>query len=100
MRSCWAGSSGGVSSSTSNSEVGWGRCGPLGPEGSMSETRRGRPGTGWPRGLLGMMGLVVAGELHLARHDADFTTMWASDWERTGWAATRRAPGCDVLLFG
>ncbi len=53
-----------------------------------------------PRGLLGMLALVAAVELTIAGRRLDFTTVWADDWRRAAEAATRQAPGRDVLCFG
>ncbi len=57
---------------------------------------------GLPWGFLGMVGLVLAIEGNLARHDLDFTAPWHWDWRVIGKAATRpdRVKGRDVLLFG
>lgn len=53
-----------------------------------------------PTGLIGMLALVWAVEGHLDRHGPDFTTVWASAWNRSGKAARREAPKCEVLCFG
>jgi len=53
-----------------------------------------------PRGLLGMVALVVLVELAIGGRRMDFTTVWADDWRRAGEAATRQARGRDVLCFG
>ncbi|MEO6808705.1 MAG: hypothetical protein ABI353_06295 [Isosphaeraceae bacterium] len=53
-----------------------------------------------PFGLIGMLVLVAVLEGHLSRHDRDFTTVWASDWYRSGKAARREAAKCDILCFG
>jgi hypothetical protein len=50
--------------------------------------------------MLGMLALVVAAEAFVARHDDDFTTVWAHAWKRAGESARRDAPGCAVLGFG
>lgn len=53
-----------------------------------------------PAGLVGMIALVAAIELGLARSEDRFTTLWAAAWEHSGWAASRRAPRCEILAFG
>lgn len=53
-----------------------------------------------PLGLIGTLALVWAIEGYLDRHAYDFTTVWASDWYRSGKAARREASRCDVLCFG
>jgi hypothetical protein len=53
-----------------------------------------------PLGLLGMLALVAAIEWTIAARRLDFTTVWADDWRSTAIAATRKAPGRDVLCFG
>jgi hypothetical protein len=47
-----------------------------------------------------MLGLVMAVEGFIARHDLDFANSWALSWRQSGWAAQHRAPACDVLCFG
>ena len=54
----------------------------------------------WPRGLLGMIVLVITVELVVAGRHLDFTTVAADDWRRTGEAASAQALGRDVLCFG
>jgi hypothetical protein len=53
-----------------------------------------------PRALLGMLGLVLAIELFLDRHFADFADPIASDWRQSGRVAGGRARDCEVLCFG
>jgi hypothetical protein len=54
----------------------------------------------WPLGFIGMIAWIAAGERYVARHDRDFTTIWATSWQRAAQAAAREAPRCDVLCFG
>jgi len=54
----------------------------------------------WPTGPLGMLVLVAVIELILAGRHLDFTTVTATDWRRTGEAASTKALGRDVLCFG
>ena len=63
----------------------------------MRKALRGR----WPTGAMGMLGLVLAVELYVARHDRDFTTHWAQAWQWSGRAAgTREAKRSQILCFG
>ncbi len=63
----------------------------------MRNPLRGR----WPTGAIGMLGLVLAIEWYVARHDRDFTTYWAQAWKWSGReAASRQARGSAVLCFG
>lgn len=63
----------------------------------MRNPLRGR----WPAGAIGMLGLVLAVELYVARHDRDFTTHWAQAWQWSGRAAAaREARSSAVLCFG
>jgi hypothetical protein len=64
---------------------------------------RSRVRTWWdasPRGLLGMLALVVLVEGYVARRALDFTTPWAADWKMTGKAAKKDAARAEVLCFG
>jgi hypothetical protein len=61
-------------------------------------TRRPRPGL--PRGLLGMLAIVVCFESFVARHDIDFTELSAADWRLSRSAATAEASGARLLVFG
>ncbi len=58
-----------------------------------------RPPRRTPSGLLGMLALVAAVELIVGGRRLDFTTVWADDWRRAAFEATR-ARGRDVLCFG
>lgn len=53
-----------------------------------------------PLGLLGMLVLVLAAEASVARHDRDFTTIWASAWKFSGRAAAREGGRAEVLCLG
>jgi hypothetical protein len=53
-----------------------------------------------PRGMLGMLALVAAAELFVARHALDFTPLEGWDWKLARRAADREAPRCEVLCFG
>jgi len=59
-----------------------------------------RPRGRLPSGLLGMLALVAAVELTVARHRPDLASPLAEDWRFATWAAGRKAPGRDVLCFG
>lgn len=71
-----------------------------------SKVRGDRPPAGsccgrwWPTGLAGMLGLVAAIELVVARFDADRAAVVPLDWREARRAANREAPGCEVLCFG
>jgi hypothetical protein len=54
----------------------------------------------WPAGLLGMVALLATAESFVARHDRDFTTIWASSWRHSDLAARGEARRCAVLGFG
>ena len=63
----------------------------------MRNPLRGR----WPAGAIGMLGLVLAVELFVARHDREFTTIWAQAWKWSGRSASaREARESGVLCFG
>jgi Protein of unknown function (DUF1574) len=71
----------------------------------MIEGREGAgpsPGRRVPWGFVGMLGLVVAIEWNLSKHDLDFTAPWHWDWRVIGKGATRpgRVRGKDFLFFG
>ena len=66
----------------------------------MSEPPARSHGGTWPVGLLGMLALAVAAEVYVARHDRDFTTIWASSWRLSDRAARDEATRCAVLGFG
>src|SRR5262249_35519035 len=53
-----------------------------------------------PWGLLGMVGLIIAVESFVARHDLDFTPWGSAAWSASPEAARREAPSCEVLCFG
>ena len=53
-----------------------------------------------PAGLVGMLALVLAVETVITTHRADLAPVWAEDWRFSAWAASRQAPGSDVLCFG
>ena len=53
-----------------------------------------------PRGLLGMLGMVLAIELSVKHHELNFKHCFTYDWVVTGRWAEQRALGCDVLCFG
>jgi hypothetical protein len=53
-----------------------------------------------PRGLLGMLGLIVLAESFIARRDLDFLTGENWSWRLTRLASEREARGCRVLCFG
>ncbi len=62
-----------------------------------SSLRRLSIGRRSPRGLLGMLGLVLAVEGFMARHDADYGNYLAIDWARNG---PRRHVGGRSALVG
>ena len=62
----------------------------------MRAARRGRS----PAGLLGMLALVLAGELYVAHRPGDFLLYEGGEWGGSGRSARGRAVGCDVLCFG
>lgn len=53
-----------------------------------------------PRGLLGMLVLVVVVETIISGYRVDLAPTWAEDWRFSAWAAERQAPGTDFLCFG
>jgi hypothetical protein len=53
-----------------------------------------------PRGLLGMLALVLAAEGFVARHHLDVTSPTFASWSLSARAAGRDAPGRDVLFLG
>ena len=57
-----------------------------------------RPSPPW--GFLGMLGILVAIEWTLTRHDLDFTAPWHWDWRMSGKLTAKKQAGADVLLFG
>ena len=59
-------------------------------------SRRGRV----PRGLIGMLGLILAVESGLAAIELDISSVWRWDWKVSGRVARRKADRYDVLCFG
>lgn len=55
---------------------------------------------GWPVGLLGMLGLVVAVELVVSREMGQWSSPLLMEWGATRRAAVSEAKGCDLLCFG
>jgi hypothetical protein len=53
-----------------------------------------------PLGLLGMVGLIVAGEWIVARHDPAFASTWSADWAFAARAARTVAPRASILALG
>jgi hypothetical protein len=47
-----------------------------------------------------MLALVSAAETYVARHDRDFTTVWALAWKLSGQAARREGGRTEVLCLG
>ena len=54
----------------------------------------------WPLGLLGMIGLIVATEIGVARTIKHVTMPSTLDWSATRRSAARDARGCTLLCFG
>ena len=54
----------------------------------------------WPIGFIGMLGLVLAVELHVAEHDRDYTTLWAQCWKWSRQASTREAARSEIVCLG
>src|SRR4051794_32154300 len=55
---------------------------------------------GFPRGLLGMIGLVAVVEIFLARQPLVLRSPDSWTWNHSGREARRAARGCAVLAFG
>jgi len=55
---------------------------------------------GVPWGLFGMIGLLVAAEQYVARHELDFTSHIPLDWRMSGRAASGQVAHCKLLCFG
>jgi hypothetical protein len=53
-----------------------------------------------PWGLVGMLGLVLAVEAFVQRHESRFMTPLELDWQAGGLNARRASPGVDILCFG
>jgi hypothetical protein len=69
----------------------------------LREGRRGVDATSrrkLPWGLIGAIATAIVIESVLARHDLDLSRPEALNWRWGRAAATRNAPGCDVLCFG
>ncbi len=54
----------------------------------------------WPMGLIGMLALVLAVELHVSEHDREYTTLWAQNWKWSQEASSREAARSEILCLG
>lgn len=53
-----------------------------------------------PRGLLGMIGMIILIESAISCHHLDFTRFYIHDWRSIGSTVRSRSPDCSLLCFG
>ena len=70
------------------------------PSGATATPAKVRGRAAAPRGLLGMIGILILLESFLNGHDLNFTAPWDWDWRTTGKLTARRQGKADILLFG
>ncbi|SIO62240.1 hypothetical protein SAMN05444166_6988 [Singulisphaera sp. GP187] len=60
----------------------------------------GRTAGSVPRGLIGMIGMIILVESIISYHHLDFTRFYIHDWRAIGDTIRTQSPDCSVLCFG